>query len=361
MARCDDCIVIADEAADGQPALGGQHADHQRRRPVPPAHGDRDQPRRRRRLGRRGVPGRGPATTRSRTWSGRPSRRPPRAHRPRTRQPLPGADQAGRRSAWPPRRGAGWDDPAAGDRDRGVRRGSPATLGERVRRRAVGRAAAVRVRRARRDHARSWAPRAGLRLRHDQPTGQGGDQRQVAPTWPGRPGPGSGTRDFTDVDVAGLAAGLRARLGWASAAAWSCRPAGTRRCCRRAPWPTCSSTCTGRPGPGTRWTGGRCSAGRRRHPGRRAARPSLPRDAAQRSARARAGMRAVRDRARVAARTPRCSTTGWRWGRPTGSRTASWPRCIQTRHSAGAVRAAGHPGDRQPDPGRPAGRHGHAG
>jgi len=55
---------------------------------------------------------------------------------------------------------------------------------------------------------------AGLRLRHDQPTGQvelnakSADMARSAWT-------GVATRDFTDVDIAGLDAGLTERLGWA--------------------------------------------------------------------------------------------------------------------------------------------------
>ena len=55
---------------------------------------------------------------------------------------------------------------------------------------------------------------AGLRLRHDQPTGRvelnakSADMARSAWT-------GVGTRDFTDVDIAGLDAGLAERLGWA--------------------------------------------------------------------------------------------------------------------------------------------------
>ncbi len=55
---------------------------------------------------------------------------------------------------------------------------------------------------------------AGLRLRHDQPTGRvelnakSADMERSA--WAG-----VATRDFTDVDIAGLDAGLTERLGWA--------------------------------------------------------------------------------------------------------------------------------------------------
>src|SRR4029079_14676333 len=55
---------------------------------------------------------------------------------------------------------------------------------------------------------------AGLRLRHDQPTGRvelnakSADMARSAWT-------GVSTRDFTDVDIAGMDAGLTERLGWA--------------------------------------------------------------------------------------------------------------------------------------------------
>ncbi len=53
----------------------------------------------------------------------------------------------------------------------------------------------------------------------------------------------------------------------AKSAGSSCPPGVTRRCCRRAPSPTSSSTCTGRPGRRMRWTAGRCSAGPGAAPG----------------------------------------------------------------------------------------------
>ncbi|MWA00444.1 TldD/PmbA family protein [Actinomadura sp. LD22] len=52
---------------------------------------------------------------------------------------------------------------------------------------------------------------AGLRLRHDQPTGL---LELNAKGAGGSAWTGAGTRDFTDVDVPGLAAGLARRLGW---------------------------------------------------------------------------------------------------------------------------------------------------
>ena len=56
---------------------------------------------------------------------------------------------------------------------------------------------------------------SGLRLRHDQPAGQVEINAKSADlarsVWAG-----VGTRDFTDIDVAGLEAGLARQLGWAS-------------------------------------------------------------------------------------------------------------------------------------------------
>ena len=106
---------------------------------------------------------------------------------------------------------------------------------------------------------------SGLRVRHDQPSGKvelnakSADLSRSA--WAGK-----ATRDFTDVDVTGLDAGLAQRLSW-GARRVELPAAGTRRCCRRAPWPTCSRICTGPPGPGTPWTGGPCSASPAAAPG----------------------------------------------------------------------------------------------
>ena len=105
----------------------------------------------------------------------------------------------------------------------------------------------------------------GLRLRHDQATGKvdlnAKSAEPAASAWAGR-----ATLDFTDVDVPAMAA----ELGGGSTGPggrWTCRRAGTRRCWPRVPWPTCSSICTGPPGRRTRWTGGRCSASRAAAPG----------------------------------------------------------------------------------------------
>ena len=115
---------------------------------------------------------------------------------------------------------------------------------------------------------------SGLRLRHDQPSGKielnakSADLAHSA--WAG-----AASRDFTDVDVTAMDADWRGGSGGPGAAS-SCRPAGTRRCCRPGPWPTCSPTCTGRPGPRMRSTGGRCSASPAAAPGWASSWPACP-------------------------------------------------------------------------------------
>ncbi|HTS98773.1 MAG TPA: metallopeptidase TldD-related protein [Streptosporangiaceae bacterium] len=108
--------------------------------------------------------------------------------------------------------GAGWDDPAAST-EIGVLRGFAGALGD-----AFGVAASG----GRRlygfaEHTLTslfLGSSSGLRLRHDQPSGKvelnakSADLTRSA--WAG-----AGTRDFTDVDVAGLEAGLARHLGWA--------------------------------------------------------------------------------------------------------------------------------------------------
>ena len=165
----------------------------------------------------------------------------------------------------------------------------------------------------------------GLRLRHDQPTGKVDLNAKSADltrsAWAGQ-----GTRDFTDVDVAALDAGPGPAAGLGRSATLEL-PAGRYETLLPPSavadllvylyWSAgAKDALDGRsvfskPGGGTRV-------------GERLARAAA--DAAQRPGAARAGLRAVRDRARLAAGTRRCSTTGWRWGRPTGSATASWPR-----------------------------------
>jgi hypothetical protein len=78
---------------------------------------------------------------------------------------------------------------------------------------------------------------AGVRARHDQPTGRlelnAKSANLARSAWAE-----VATRDFADVDVATVDAGLAERLSWQSRGL-SCLPGGTRRCCRRPPSPTC--------------------------------------------------------------------------------------------------------------------------
>ncbi len=63
-------------------------------------------------------------------------------------------------------------------------------------------------------HQTTWVgSKGGLRLRHDQPAGRlemtGKSHNRTRSTWEGR-----ATRDFSDVDVAGVDVGIRQRLEW---------------------------------------------------------------------------------------------------------------------------------------------------
>ncbi len=65
-------------------------------------------------------------------------------------------------------------------------------------------------------HTTTWVgSKGGLRLRHDQPAGRlemtGKSHNRSRSTWEGR-----ATRDFTDVDLAGVDLGIRTRLEWQS-------------------------------------------------------------------------------------------------------------------------------------------------
>ena len=64
------------------------------------------------------------------------------------------------------------------------------------------------------NHVTTWVgSKGGLRLRHDQPSGRlgmtGKSHDRSRSTWEGR-----ATRDFRDVDLAGVDAGIRQRLNW---------------------------------------------------------------------------------------------------------------------------------------------------
>jgi len=109
--------------------------------------------------------------------------------------------------------GADWDDPPAST-EIGVLRGFAGALGE-----AFGVAASG----GRRlygfaEHTMTslfLGSSTGLRLRHDQPSGKAELNAKTADltrsAWAG-----AATRDFTDVDVVGLEAGLARQLGWAA-------------------------------------------------------------------------------------------------------------------------------------------------
>ena len=109
--------------------------------------------------------------------------------------------------------GAGWDDPPAST-EIGVLRGFAGALGE-----AFGVASSG----GRRlygfaEHTMTslfLGSSTGLRLRHDQPSGKAELNAKTADltrsAWAG-----AATRDFTDVDVVGLEAGLARQLGWAA-------------------------------------------------------------------------------------------------------------------------------------------------
>jgi predicted Zn-dependent protease len=108
---------------------------------------------------------------------------------------------------------AGWDDPPAST-EIGVLRGFAGALGE-----AFGVAASGgRKLYGFAEHTMTslfLGSSTGLRLRHDQPSGKVELNAKTADlarsAWAG-----AATRDFTDVDVAGLGAGLARQLGWAA-------------------------------------------------------------------------------------------------------------------------------------------------
>ena len=265
-ARCDDCIVIADETSSANLRWAGNTLTTngvQRSRQltviaISPG-------------------GAGPASGWYRRRASAPdqiedlvaeaaSRPPPTRHRPRTPQPLIGPDQAGADLRRPPPSGGapGWDDPASGT-EIGVLGAFAETLG------AAFEAAAAAGRRLYgfAEHSMTslfLGSSTGLRLRHDQPTGtvelnaKSADLTRSA--WAG-----AGTRDFTDVawSRTGRRAGHAAGLG--RQADSSSRPAVTRPCCPPPPSPTCSSTCTGQRARRTRSTAGPSSASRAAAPG----------------------------------------------------------------------------------------------
>jgi predicted Zn-dependent protease len=126
-------------------------------------------------------------------------------------QELPGP--AGRDPGEKAAGGAGWDDPPAST-EIGVLRGFAGALGE-----AFGVAASGgRKLYGFAEHTMTslfLGSSTGLRLRHNQPSGKVELNAKTADlarsAWAG-----AATRDFTDVDVTGLEAGLARQLGWAA-------------------------------------------------------------------------------------------------------------------------------------------------
>jgi predicted Zn-dependent protease len=118
----------------------------------------------------------------------------------------PGADAG-------PGSGPGWDDPASGTGP-SVFGGFAGSLGDAF---GVAAAAGRRLYGFAQHSVTSefLGSSTGLRLRHDQPAGRAELNAKSADltrsAWAG-----AATRDFTDVDVAGMQAGLATQLGWAA-------------------------------------------------------------------------------------------------------------------------------------------------
>jgi len=120
--------------------------------------------------------------------------------------PAPARDMTGRP-------GPAWDDPP-GRTEIGVLRGFAGALGDAFSVAASG----GRELYGYAEHSLTslfLGSSSGLRLRHDQPSGKVELNAKTADltrsAWAG-----AGTRDFTDLDVAGLEAGLARKLGWAA-------------------------------------------------------------------------------------------------------------------------------------------------
>ena len=269
----------------GQPALGGQQPDHQRRDAL--AAGRRRLVRRRRRRhGRRHRrPHRDAGHRRAgrRQRAGRPRRRTGRGRRAADQRDARRRRRLGRR--------------AGRDLDRGVRRVRARRWARPSARRATATSccsASPSTRWRRRTSARS----TGLRLRHDQPTGRV-ELNGKSPDFGRSVWAGVGTRDFRDVSVADLAADVAAEDGLVAAPD---RPA------RRALRDAAAAVGGQRPddlpllddgGPRRRRGPQRLRQARRRQPHRRAAGRAAA-DAAQRPRRAGPG-----DRARSRSWAPR--------------------------------------------------------
>ena len=250
----------------GEPALGREHADHERGGPLPAADRDRHQPPRRGHQRRRGVPGRACATTRSRDVVAAAEQAAADGSPAEDAGPLLGTgDEPAFRMDLAGGAGPSWDDPVTGT-EIGVFRRFADDLGDRLRRRPGGRPGSCTATPSTRVTSTFLGTSTGLRLRHDQPAGKvelnakSADLTRSA--WAGQ-----GTRDFTDVDVATLDGGLAQRLDWAKrqdrAAGRPLRdPAAAGRRGRPAHLPVL----VGR-APRTRWTAGPCSASRAAAPG----------------------------------------------------------------------------------------------
>ena len=213
----------------GQPALGGQQPDHQRPDALALGHRDLDRRRRRRHQRRGRHPARSPPTTVARRWSAlvdaseaAPGRRTGRRRRPAGRAATPHDDD--------------WDGRPGRDRRRGVR----ASSRRRSARRSRGWAAADRLLYGFAEHTLTstyLGTSTGLRRRFDQPdgrlelNGKSADLRRSA--WVGAAHQRLHRRRRRGADRRPEPA---AGLGRAPGS--TCRPAATRRCCRRPRWPT---------------------------------------------------------------------------------------------------------------------------
>ena len=275
---------------------------------------------RRRRRRRHGVPRRRPARAGRGPGPARPSRPPPR---PPAAEDAARAGRAADRARSDRRRPAG-----TSRRPRptiGVLRDFAAALGRDAARRRGGGPASCSASPSTGCDPTFLGTSAGLRLRHDQPTGRlelNAKSADMAAVGLGRRGDprlhrrgrrGAGRR-------AGAAAGLgrgvrraaRRAVRDAAAADRRGRPAGLPVLVGRARrTPARAGRSSAKPGGGTR-IGERLSA--------------LPRDAVQRPAGPGPGVRAVRGRARVRAGLLGLRQRAARGRRPSGSATARWPR-----------------------------------
>ena len=265
-ARCEDCVVIAEETSSANLRWAGNTlttngVSQSRRLTVIAVRRKGDE-------AAAGVVSRsGVRDDQSRRSCGRRSKRRSRAHRPK----MPGrcSNRAAGRCSGPT--GAGTTRSAGPSS--GCSMTSPRPSGTRSRRPPAATRSCTAMP-STTCPACFWARRAGC----------GFAMTSRPARWSSTPSPriahsawaGAGSRDFTDVDVTAMDTGLARRLEWARRRVKLPSRAGTRRCCLLAPWPTCSPTCTGRPGPRTRSTGGRCSASPAAAPGWASSWPACP-------------------------------------------------------------------------------------